>query len=331
MNFIAENHSLYPRVGDTDEELRLRRAYHSYDQEEIDQAELDEIEDSYAEDVIQEQVDAGLDIVTDGMIRWYDHISHLAENLAGAEVAGLLRYFDTNYLVREAKINEPVEWRNPLIVGEYELASSVTNKPAKMILPGPLTLARHSIYNDDVYSKESNLAEDYAGALREEIKALSEAGLDHLQIEEPSLLQSPGDAEWVLPLLNNLCDAAPQTEIRLATYFGDAVPLYENFQNSEFDVLTFDFTYSDSLVETITKEGTDKKLGLGLLNGRNTKLESEDDIVSTIDELRGSLTDDDQYLTFSCSIDYLPRNKARRKLEQLAQVRDRLTEGVAQV
>jgi len=117
----------------------------------------------------------------------------------------------------------------------------------------------------------------------------------------------------------------------LATYFGDADPLYDEFQESSFDVLTFDFTYSDTLEQTIVESGTDKTLALGLLNGRNTKLRSVNEIVSVIENLEPQLTDETNYLTFSCSIDYLPRDKARRKLRQLSDVRDRLTEGVAQV
>lgn len=331
MEFLAENHSLFPRVGETDEELRLRRAYHSFDSGEIDRVELNEIEDSYAEDVINEQIQAGIDVVTDGMIRWYDHISHLAEDLTGTEVAGLVRFFDTNYLVREAKITEPIEWRDPLIVGEYELAESVSAKPVKMVLPGPLTLARHSIWGDGIYSDETNLVEDYATALRQEVQALAEAGCQHLQIEEPSLLQTPQDAEWVLPLLNDLARAAGDVTTRLSTYFGDVVPLYEQVQGSEFNVLSFDFTYSENLIEHIAKQGSSKRLGLGLLNGRNTKLRAVDDILDDIEELKPQLPDRKNFITFSCSIDYLPRDKARRKLEQLANVRDRLTEGVAQV
>lgn len=331
MEFLAENHSLYPRVGDTDEHLRLRRAYHDYDSGEIDEAELKEIEDSYAEDVINEQIDAGLDIVTDGMIRWYDHVSHLAEKLEGTEVGGLVRFFDTNYLVREAKVNEPIEWRTPMIESEYELARSASSRPVKMVLPGPLTLARHSIIDEETYSNEQSLAEDYAHALRQEVRSLSEAGLEHLQIDEPSLLQTPGDAEWVLPLLDQLAVDAGDCTTRLATYFGDAVPLYEDLQETEFNVLTFDFTYSDTLAEDIAKQGSDKRLGLGLLNGRNTKLQDSDGIVDRIESMEPGLNGEEQFLTFSCSIDYLPRDKAQRKLEQLAEIRDRLTEGVAQV
>lgn len=322
MQLLTENHSLYPRVGATDDELRLRRAYHRFDRGEIDEAELKSIEDSYVEDVIQEQIESGLDVVTDGMIRWYDHVSHMAQGLADAEVAGLVRFFDTNYLVRELEVNGPIEWVKPIAADEYDFARSVSSVPVKMVLPGPLTLARHSIIEASDYSDAASLAKDYTQALKQEIRELVERDLEHLQIEEPWLTWEPGDASWALPMVEELLQTAESIQTRLATYFGDPVPLYDELQQTSADVLTFDFTYSDDLEEAISSRGTDKRLGLGLLNGRNTKLEDIDAVCGRLERLSSSLTDESHILTFSCSIDYLPREKARRKIQRLVDIRD---------
>ncbi|MFB6355709.1 MAG: hypothetical protein ABEJ65_04260, partial [bacterium] len=259
MSLIAENHSMYPRVGESDEELRLRRAHHRFDHGEIDKAELKSIVDSYVEDVIKEQLDAGLDVVTDGMIRWYDHISHLAEGIAGAEVAGLVRYFDTNYLVREANVTGHLEWESPLTVDSAEFAQSVTDVPTKAILTGPYTMAQYSIIEDGPYSSRKDLAEDYASVLSQEIKALEEAGINHLQLEDPSILQAEEDTEWALELMDECLESVRNITTRLATYFGDAAPLYDQLQNSQADILVFDFTYSDDLEDIIKSDGSDKR------------------------------------------------------------------------
>ncbi len=327
MEFLAENHSMYPRVGETDSELRLRRAHHDYDHGDITEDELEEIIDSYVEDVIEEQVEAGLDVVTDGMIRWYDHISHLAGKMAGADVGGLVRYFDTNYLVREAEVTGALDWEQPLLVSEFEFASEVSSKPVKKILTGPLTLSRYSTFEESSYSSERQLAEDYCKVLKQEIRALADAGLEYLQIEEPSLLQSPEDAGWVLPLLDELSAAADIPEIRLATYFGDAAELYDQFQETEADVLLFDFTYSESLLDKIKNEGSDKRIGFGMLDGRNTKLAEADELKNKILSVTDRLPEGSHPVSFSCSLDYLPRDRARLKLDRLAAVRDSLNEG----
>lgn len=322
MQLLTENHSLYPRVGETDEELRLRRAYHRFDRDEIDEAELKSIEDDYVAGVIAEQSEPGLDIVTDGMIRWYDHVSHMAGGLAGTEVAGLVRFFDTNYLVRELEVDGPVEWEQPIVANEYDFARSVSSVPVKMVLPGPLTLARHSIIQPSDYGDVESLAEDYTRALKQEINELIERDLKHLQIEEPWLTWDSEDASWALPMVEELLQTAEPVETRLATYFGDPVPLYEELQQTPADILTFDFTYSDDLEDVIQSRGTDKRLGLGLLNGRNTKLEETDAVCRRLEELSSSLDDKSHILTFSCSIDYLPRDRARRKIQRLVDIRD---------
>lgn len=321
MNIRAENHSMYPRVGEGDHYLRLRRAYHDYDQEEISESELRSIEDGYVEEVIGEQEEAGLDVVTDGMIRWYDHISHLAQDIDGAEVAGLVRFFDTNYLVREARITDHIEWRTPLTVSEFEFARTVSNVPVKAILTGPFTLAQHSIIDDSPYSDRQSLAGDYANVLRQEIRSLSEAGMTELQIEEPSLLKHPEQADWVLSLVDDMIDNGHDLTVRLATYFGDAAPIYSELQDTAVDALLFDFTYSDSLPDLIRNEGSDKSIGFGLLNGRNTKLCDVKETVSEIQSMFDALEPGNHFISFSCSIDYLPRDRAQRKLNHLSEIR----------
>jgi len=328
MEFVAENHSMYPRIGESDAELRFRQAHHDYDHGDISEDELEEIVDSYVEEIIDEQIQAGLDIVTDGMIRWYDHISHLAGKMAGADVGGLVRYFDTNYLVREAEISGALDWQKPLLVDEYEFASEVSSQPVKKILTGPLTMARYSVFEGSTYTNERQLAEDYCKVLKQEIRALADAGLKYLQIEEPSLLETPAESDWVLPLLDELFTVSDIPEIRLATYFGDIVPIYDELQKTGADVLLMDFTYSETLLETIQKRGSDKRIGFGLLDGRNTKLVAANEVKNKIESVMDSLPEGTHPVSFSCSLDYLPRDRARAKLNRLAAVRDSLNEGV---
>src|SRR6266487_5178978 len=80
----------YPRVGDTFEEQSLRRAIARFDKEEIDAAQLREAEREVTTNVLREQIEAGIDVVTDGQIAWYDSQSHVARGLEGIEVDGLV-------------------------------------------------------------------------------------------------------------------------------------------------------------------------------------------------------------------------------------------------
>ena len=326
MELIVENHSMYPRVGETDSELRLRRAHHQFDHGEITQQELASIENDYVEELIAEQQQAGLDIVTDGMIRWYDHISHLNRKLSGVEVGGLVRYFDTNYLVREGLVKSTLERQQPLLVEEFKFASSVADRPVKQILTGPLTLSYFAELADSPYATQQELAEAYADLLVEEVADLSAAGLKELQIEEPVLLQNPEAAEWALPLVDRIATAAADVEVRLASYFGDPVPLYDQLQESAVDLLMFDFVYGNELYKTIQQKGSDRRLVMGVLDGRNTKLADPAELVEKLKPVLDSLPEGRNSLSFTSSLDYLPRDRARLKLQRLVQIGDQLQE-----
>ena len=101
MELRLANHSSYPRIGASGEQQRLRRAYGQRERGEVSADAFNQIQDSVVAEVIGEQVDAGCELLTDGQIRWYDPVSHLAGKLARVEINGLLRYFDTNFYFRQ--------------------------------------------------------------------------------------------------------------------------------------------------------------------------------------------------------------------------------------
>src|SRR5256714_3209242 len=79
----------YPRIGETSEEQALRRGIARLDRGEIGEAELQTIERDTVREVLREQNEIGIDLVTDGQISWYDSQSHFAGKLASIETNGL--------------------------------------------------------------------------------------------------------------------------------------------------------------------------------------------------------------------------------------------------
>ena len=109
----------------------------------------------------------------------------------------------------------------------------------------------------------------------------------------------------------------------LAAYFGDAAKLYGDFQDMPVDILGFDFTYSEDLISNIEMVGSSKVLALGLLDGRNTKMEDQEDVFRSFDRILTRVSVDHCYLTPSCGLEFLPRDRARRKLEFMTTLRFR--------
>src|SRR3989304_10516746 len=101
MKLLTTSAGSYPRIGDAPERQTLRRTYAALERQEASEAELRAAEDDLTRAALAEQAEAGLDLLTDGQIRWYDLISHLAGKLAGIKINGLLRFFDTHTSFRQ--------------------------------------------------------------------------------------------------------------------------------------------------------------------------------------------------------------------------------------
>ena len=238
----------YPRVGDTGELQRLRRGIHRFDRNEIDREDLNAIADDVTAEVIREQVRVGLDWVTDGCIRWEDMVSHVANKLPNIHRGGLLRYFDSNTYVRQPVVTGAVGWEQPVVAAESAFAVAESPKPVKAVVTGPYTVAKYC--DDQHYGALEPLVMDLAAALNNELKAIAATGVACMQIDEPSILQEPGDWALFARAMNRLMDGVPGTTA-IATYFGDAVPLVSQLLALPFNLASFDCSYAPLVVDAL--------------------------------------------------------------------------------
>jgi 5-methyltetrahydropteroyltriglutamate--homocysteine methyltransferase len=321
MELLLANHGSYPRIGDGAGQQRLRRGYAQHERGEITSKEFDAIQTSVIQEIVQEQAEAGLDLVTDGQIRWYDPISHFTGQLDGITINGLLRFFDTNFYIRQPVVVDQVVWKGPILVEEYRSAQAVSPKPVKVVVTGPYTLGRFSILESSRYRDLPDLVAAYTEALTKEVEALATAGATLIQIDEPSILQHPGDAGLAKAALTRIASRKGRSRLLLATYFGDAAPLYEALQAFPVDALGFDFTYTRELGDLIARLGSDKAIAFGLIDGRNTRMERTEEILPILRRALPKVKGATSYLTSSCGLEYLPRDKAQLKLKKMAAVR----------
>jgi len=312
----------YPRIGDSHDEQGLRRTIARFDKGQASEADVEAAEREVVEAVLREQQAAGIDVLTDGQISWYDSQSHIARKLAGVEIGGLVRYFDTNTYYRQPIVTGRVRWTSPVLVDEWRFAQEASRSPVKAVLTGPVTLATLSL--DHHYGKRRALALDLAKALAEEVAALRAAGVRYLQVDEPILTQRPEDLSLVSETLDAIAASKGSAELLLATYFGDVVKIYRDLGSLPADVLGLDLVQGAKTWNQIAKHGSDKPLMLGVLDARNTKLEEPKALAARVRELRHSVDLERSYLSPSNGLEFLPRATAREKLARLAQTAELL-------
>ena len=89
------------------------------------------------------------------------------------------------------------------------------------------------------------------------------------------------------------------------------------------DILGLDFTYHPKFAERVVALGSQKPLALGLVDGRNTRLEDPQALAHQVDRILLRVKGEFCYLNPSCGLEYLPRDRAQAKLKLLGEIRAR--------
>ena len=305
----------YPKPPPEGERFVVRQTLHAIEKGNASAEELRAAQDDLVRSVVAEQEAAGIDLITDGHVRWDDIVTPFARNMAGFEIGGLLRFFDNNVYYRKPICVGDLEWRGPSTVKHYAFAVSVSSKPVKAVLPGPVTFARLSI--DQHYLDHERFTKAIAGVLAQEAFELEAAGCRHIQIDEPALLDAPEDLPLARVALEAVTAELKEAEVTLATYFGDAKRLGSDFFDLPADRFGLDLISGPENLELI-RAASGKRIQAGIVDARNTKLEGIDELTSTIDELATVVGPENLSVSPSAGLEFLPREKARAKLQRLS-------------
>jgi 5-methyltetrahydropteroyltriglutamate--homocysteine methyltransferase len=317
MKIQAAIHSSFPRIGEQPDEQKLRRGIASLEEGKITKIELSNIEDQVVDELITLQRAAGLDIFSDGLVRWFDPASQLAKNLNGFEINGLLRFFDTNTYYRQPVISGDISMGDGNLSKEAVFISKHSDKPVKGILLGPLSMAAMSLNKSTM--KFSELCLNLGALLGQVASQMSDSGAEYIQIEEPWLVRNPEYFDLFRDAFENLTIQKGKAKIILAFYFGDIGKIYGRLGEISADMIGIDFTYSPGLLQRIESEGSPKPLAWGILDGRNTRMESASKIAFSIEKAIKKIPDE-CHITTSCGLEYLPRAYATKKLQLTSEV-----------
>lgn len=317
----------YPRPPREGGEFRLRKAMNAVDRGEATADDVRGAEDDLTREILAEQAAAGVELVTDGQVRWVDSLSHFADGLEGCVSSGLLRYYDTNTYFRQLVVKGPVRRDMPIVVDEFRFAAENSAVPVKAVLTGPYTLTALAL--DEHYGGNRRaLARGFATALNQEARDLAAAGAKVIQFDEPSLARVPGSPPGDLSVLAEVADAllaGIDVTTVITTYFGDVAPLGPAFFRLPFDVFGLDFVAGPANYDLLTDFPDDKGLQAGIVDARNTKLEEAAEIVVTIGRIGARVPRDRLWVAPSCGLEFLPRETAEAKLRRLAEAKERLS------
>jgi 5-methyltetrahydropteroyltriglutamate--homocysteine methyltransferase len=319
---LAASIGSYPRTGETKDQQRYRRGFAHFENKEISAHAFRDVEQSVLQEIIREQLAAGVDEVTDGLVSWIDPLSHACKDLSGVKFGGLARYFDTNFYYRVPRLVSKPKIQTQTVAVEYAYAKEIASKPLRAVFTGPFTVATHTLSDAKAYQKLPARIELFTDIIAAQINAVVAKGAQIVQIDEPALTRQPekiSDLKKVFEKLKAACSG----ELILALTFGPILPLYDALFDTPFDGFNLDFTRERSaLFDAFRKRPLHKPLGWGVIDARNTKMESADALAEELSPLLKSGPAAKYWITPSTGLEFVPRDVAQEKLAVASKVRD---------
>ncbi|WP_329620160.1 5-methyltetrahydropteroyltriglutamate--homocysteine S-methyltransferase [Streptomyces sp. NBC_01255] len=176
-------------IGSFPQTAELRTARADLRAGRIDTAGYEERIRSEIQDVIAFQEKTGLDVLVHGEPERNDMVQYFAEQLTGylATRHGWVQSYGTRY-VRPPVLAGDISRPAPMTVRWTAYARSLTAKPVKGMLTGPVTMLAWSFVRDD--QPLADTARQVALALRDEVNDLEAAGTSVIQVDEPALRET---------------------------------------------------------------------------------------------------------------------------------------------
>jgi len=298
---------------------------------------LEQAQDDATIVAIRDMERAGVDIISDGEMRRESYSNHFATALDGVDVTqpGVItdRYGNQTYVPR---VTGRVRRMRPVELRDMQFLRRHTDRPAKITLPGPFTMAQQA--KNEFYRDIEELAMDFAVAVNEEARELQAAGADVIQLDEPWLRNDPeGAKRFAVPAINRALEGLTvPTAVHLCFGYA-AVVRHQKPTGYSFLPQLAATTAQQLSIEAaqpkldlgVLTELTGKTIILGVIDLGDPAVETADQVAARIQAGLERVNPDHLVLAPDCGMKYLPRDTAFGKLQALSAgaraVRARLT------
>lgn len=246
---------------------------------------------------LQEQI--GLDVLVHGEYERNDMVEYFGECLDGFVFTQ--KAWVQSYGTRCVK--PPVVWGDisrsrPMTVRWSKYAQSLTDKPMKGMLTGPVTILNWSFPREDISLKESAL--QIAFAIREEVLDLEANGISIIQVDEAALREKlplrkadwrEDYLDWAIPAFRFVHSGVkPETQIHTHMCYSEFADIIKDIDNMDADVITFEASRSDLTILDVLKANDFRtQAGPGVYDIHSPRIPSKDEIKTAIGKMLGRI------------------------------------------
>ena len=283
---------------------------------------------------LQEQQQAGVDIVSDGEQTRQHFVTTFIEHLNGVDFENRKTVTIRNrYEASVPSVIGPVSRSKPVFVEDAKFLRSQTKQPIKWALPGPMTMI-DTLY-DAHYQSREKLAWEFAKILNQEAKELEAAGVDIIQFDEPAFNVFFDDVnDWGIKCLERAIEGLKcETAVHICYGYGIKAntdwkqtlgnewrqyeEVFPKLQKSNIDIISLECHNSRVPIELLALI-RGKKVMVGAIDVASNEIETPEEVAHTLREALKYVDADKLYPCTNCGMAPLPRQIASAKLSALS-------------
>jgi 5-methyltetrahydropteroyltriglutamate--homocysteine methyltransferase len=274
-------------IGSYPQTAEIRKARAALRAGEIDEPEYERRMKAEIERVVRFQEEVGLDVLVHGEPERNDMVQYFAEQMDGYAFTenAWVQSYGSRY-VRPPVLFGDVNRANPMTVEWILYAQSLTGRPVKGMLTGPVTMLQWSFVRDDQPRAET--CEQLALAIRDEVADLEDAGIRVIQVDEPAIREG-------LPLRRDRWDeylrwavycfrvatssVRDETQVHTHMCYSDFGDIMERIQQMDADVLLIEAARSRmALLHDWERTGYDNEIGPGVYDIHSPRVPPADEM-----------------------------------------------------
>ncbi len=287
------------------------------------------------QEIISDQIECGVDIITDGEVRRENYIHYHCRFLKGIDFKNLTKKTARtgNYDCYLPTIISKVESNKPFLSNEFKINQKFSSKPVKVTIPGPLTIT--DTIADDYYKDNKKLGIDLSIAINNEVKILADSGCNYIQIDEPLFARKteealnfgienlercfhgiPNEIEKIV----HICCGYPD-KVDAINYPKAPVNSYNNLasylEDSSINTISIEDAHRNNDLKLLEDFKT-KKIIFGLIKIASSEIEEVEEIRTRIKDCLNHIDAERLIAAPDCGLGYLSRDMAKIKLKNLS-------------
>lgn len=313
-------------IGSFPQTLEVKQNRSKYRKGEITKNEYDENIKRFIKECIKLQEELNIDVLVHGEYERNDMVEFFGENLSGyvfTEKAWVQSY--GTRCVKPPIIFGDIKREKAITVSYSKYAQSLTQKPVKGMLTGPVTILNWSFPRQDI--ELSEMAFQIGLAIRDEVMDLESEGIGIIQIDEAALKEKLPirREEWNTEYLDwaitafRLCQSKvkPETQIHTHMCYSEFEEIVKEIDSMDADVISFEASRSKlTIIDALNESNFETEVGPGIYDIHSPRVPSVEELVAIIKKMLLKISKDKLWINPDCGL------KTRGVLETKASLKN---------